>query len=233
MQHIHVAGAGALGSTTVDELVKILIAVKAVAVIHLYDFDTVEERNLVSQNFYQYDLGQLKCEAVAKRHAGNNLVQVVPHNMKLTEDNLSEILQATPGPVICLLDNLPSRLDCWWAGYNNKCSVLQGAIAFNDTGFVEWTTQSDSTWTLDPTRTDPGIIHTICQKEDVKLPPCELTIFRNLIINTSLCTAIAVALYLGYDIKGILPENTNTYGCAASFKCSTLEKELTTIIVEA
>lgn len=56
---IHIVGCGSVGSTIAENLVRC-----GVTKLTLWDFDTVEEHNIVNQMFRQEDVGRLKAEAL-------------------------------------------------------------------------------------------------------------------------------------------------------------------------
>ena len=65
---IHIIGCGSVGSTVAELLIRF-----GLKNISLYDFDVVEDRNLVNQMFTGDDLYKPKVECVA-----NNLIRIVP-----------------------------------------------------------------------------------------------------------------------------------------------------------
>lgn len=65
---IHIIGCGSVGSTVAELLIRF-----GLKNISLYDFDVVEDRNLVNQMFTGDDLYKPKVECVA-----NNLIHIVP-----------------------------------------------------------------------------------------------------------------------------------------------------------
>lgn len=56
---VHIIGCGSVGSTIAENLVRC-----GVKKLTLWDFDTVEPRNIVNQMFRQQDVGRLKVEAL-------------------------------------------------------------------------------------------------------------------------------------------------------------------------
>ena len=59
---IHIIGCGAIGSNLAD-----FIARFGITKISLYDFDTVEDKNVANQMFTTADIGKLKVDAVAEQ----------------------------------------------------------------------------------------------------------------------------------------------------------------------
>lgn len=57
---VHIIGCGSVGSTVAENLARF-----GIEDMVLYDFDTVEEHNLVNQMFTKEDVGRLKTEALA------------------------------------------------------------------------------------------------------------------------------------------------------------------------
>lgn len=57
---IHIIGCGSVGSTVAENIARF-----GISDMVLYDFDTVEARNVVNQLFTQEDIGRLKTEALA------------------------------------------------------------------------------------------------------------------------------------------------------------------------
>lgn len=61
-EECHVIGVGAVGSEVAEQLARL-----GVEHITLYDFDTVEPKNLANQNYIDPDIGNLKTEAMMYR----------------------------------------------------------------------------------------------------------------------------------------------------------------------
>ena len=68
-RHIHVAGCGGLGSRLVPLLTQFLGVRQSSADLTLWDFDTVETKNLERQNFIPRDVGYYKSTVLATRYA--------------------------------------------------------------------------------------------------------------------------------------------------------------------
>lgn len=81
---IHIIGCGSVGSTVAELLIRF-----GLKDISLYDFDVVEDKNLVNQMFTGDDLYKPKVECVA-----NNLLRIVP---KEDRKELYERLELFPG----------------------------------------------------------------------------------------------------------------------------------------
>lgn len=102
---IHIIGCGSVGSTVAELLIRF-----GLTNISLYDFDIVEDRNLVNQMFTGDDLYKPKVECVAA-----NLVRIVPEGDR---KELSKCLELFPngwdsqklyGYVFLCVDNIELR----------------------------------------------------------------------------------------------------------------------------
>jgi molybdopterin/thiamine biosynthesis adenylyltransferase len=99
-----VAGVGGLGSTVAQLLVRM-----GVGILHLVDFDRVEESNLNRQLLYTHkDIGRYKVDVAAERlREIVPGVKVIPHRDKITEE--FEI-PADVKVVVDCLDNFKDKL---------------------------------------------------------------------------------------------------------------------------
>lgn len=102
---IHIIGCGSVGSTVAELLIRF-----GLKNISLYDFDVVEDRNLVNQMFTGDDLYKPKVECVY-----NNLIRIVP---KEDRESLAESMELFPegwqgeklyGYVFLCVDNIELR----------------------------------------------------------------------------------------------------------------------------
>ena len=92
---IAVAGLGGLGSH-----IAIMLARTGVGHLHLIDFDVVEPSNLNRQAYNVKHLGLPKVRALAEEiHETNPFVTVTAENLRLTEENIPELL--AEDPIIC------------------------------------------------------------------------------------------------------------------------------------
>lgn len=67
-RHIYVVGVGGTGSYLVEGLAKILVGYKLTNIkVTLVDPDVVEEKNLLRQNFRNWEIGAFKADALASR----------------------------------------------------------------------------------------------------------------------------------------------------------------------
>lgn len=100
-----VVGAGGLGSPVLYYL-----TVAGIGTIGVLDFDVVSVTNLNRQILhYEKDIDVLKVEsAKEKLHGLNSKVKIVEHNIKLSEENIDEILKNYDIVVDCV-DNIEAR----------------------------------------------------------------------------------------------------------------------------
>jgi len=72
---IHVIGVGAIGSTLVENLVRL-----GISTIHIYDFDIVSETNIANQMFFDFQVGKEKEDAIIETVIGiNPNVNIIKH----------------------------------------------------------------------------------------------------------------------------------------------------------
>ena len=99
-ERIHIIGCGSVGSTVAE-----LLARFGLTNFSLYDFDTVEEHNLVNQMFTFDDIGVLKTVAVH-----NNLMSINPETKKTVKlYNEGYTNQKLSGYVFLCVDNIDLR----------------------------------------------------------------------------------------------------------------------------
>ena len=73
---IHIIGIGAMGSRIAELLVRL-----GVPRIHIWDFDTVEDKNITNQIYFQTQIGMKKTEALTEiLHMINPTCEVKTHN---------------------------------------------------------------------------------------------------------------------------------------------------------
>lgn len=97
---IHIIGCGSVGSTVAE-----LLARFGLVNFNLYDFDTVEEHNLVNQMFIVDDIGELKVEATFK-----HLVDINPEIQKTAKLYANGYTgQKLAGYVFLCVDNIDLR----------------------------------------------------------------------------------------------------------------------------
>lgn len=84
---IGIAGAGGLGSNCAVSLARV-----GIGKIIISDFDIVNETNLNRQYFFRDQLGQKKVDALKENiERINPEVEIITHDIKLTEDNIVDI----------------------------------------------------------------------------------------------------------------------------------------------
>ena len=97
---IHIVGCGSVGSTVAENLVRC-----GVKNITLYDFDTVEEHNIVNQMFTQSDIGKPKVEALKDIIVGIN--PEVSETVKLKPKGW--VKEMMSGYIFLCVDNIELR----------------------------------------------------------------------------------------------------------------------------
>ena len=170
------------GSTFLDSLLASFDAMKEEALVTIVDFDTAEERNLVS-NIRRCDIDRKKAHIGADRvsqwgHKGKAITQ------RLTKKNCEGILNGASIVVGCV-DNVATRRLLW------ECATHLG-IPYIDTGIA--VTGGAVTWEHDmPYRPS---VHDGHENKDVKEPPCELIGSRPLAVLTTALASYSVATFL-------------------------------------
>ena len=124
-ERIHIIGCGSVGSVVAENLARF-----GITRMTLYDFDTVEPRNLANQIFTQDDVGRLKVEALADMlHRINpeidNDLMLVPKGY--TGQKLS-------GYVFLCVDNIDLRREIATANKSN--TFIKGMFDFR-TGLTD------------------------------------------------------------------------------------------------
>jgi molybdopterin/thiamine biosynthesis adenylyltransferase len=99
-----VIGAGGTASHLIHALVNYVDAFPGGGVIHVWDADTVEPKNLTRQLFYPHEVNTLKAEAFAKRWPN----MVVAHNDYVGADNIERAVKEDDTVFICA-DNMAVR----------------------------------------------------------------------------------------------------------------------------
>ncbi len=97
---VHIIGCGAIGSTLAENLVRF-----GITKITLYDFDTVEPKNIANQMFRNTDIGRPKVDALAAY-----LTEINPEcagDLKLVKDGWTG--QRLSGYVFLCIDNIDLR----------------------------------------------------------------------------------------------------------------------------
>lgn len=96
----HVIGVGATGSRVALSLIQMRQA------LTIYDFDSVEEKNLQNQVYRMPDIGLPKVEAMSA--IGKSMDwPIISHNMRV------ESCKDMSGVIFCLTDTMKSRKELW------------------------------------------------------------------------------------------------------------------------
>ena len=129
---VTVVGCGGTGGFASESLCRLL---PGQADLVLIDYDRVEERNLLRQNFYRKDLGQFKSETLAHRLAKKYDRQVGYSTLPVSMTHID-----FPGLVVGCVDNGLARrdiaravhLDGWWVDAGNGENYGQVVIGNTD-----------------------------------------------------------------------------------------------------
>ena len=100
-ERIHIIGCGSIGSTLAENLARFGLG----ANLSLYDFDHVEEHNIVNQMFTRKDIGKLKVQAVA-----DMVLEIDPEaadGLRIIEKGY--VSQKLSGYVFLCVDNIDLR----------------------------------------------------------------------------------------------------------------------------
>ena len=130
MRSIVMVGAGGTGSHLIHPLIQYLGIDEAI--VHIYDADTIEPKNLTRQLFYPYEVGQLKAEALEVRFHN----AVAAHTQYIGEDNIKDAVREGDVVLICA-DNMAVR-----RVINERAKNLDTVLIINggnelDTGSVQ------------------------------------------------------------------------------------------------
>ncbi len=114
---IHIIGCGAIGSHVAEQLTRL-----GCTDIHLWDFDTVESKNITNQMFLDSDIGKLKVDAVEE------MMKSINSNIKITKhDKGINPPYVVNGHVFLCVDNIDLRRAIVQTNQNNPY-----CIAFHD-----------------------------------------------------------------------------------------------------
>jgi len=201
-----ILGCGAIGSNLALELARKCSSTSTYLNIVLLDYDVVEKRNLAAQAFLPKHIGLPKVDAVEDLINGFSDISVSKLNLKLTEENLSEIINFVNSSdevsiLVDCFDDLDARNLTWKLSQALDIPVIHAGMSEKGSGYVSWSMRDYDTFPLSPKNTNPNRIKEIAeaQKSLKTLPPCELNGFRSLVLNTSIATANALFIYLGID----------------------------------
>lgn len=141
-ENIFVIGCGGTGSRLVPQLAQFIASISrskhplgwlADPTIYLVDDDTVEEKNLLRQNFVAPDVGKHKAAVLAKRYNAAYGVNIVPMLRRI--DGEGNVLDATfprgsatipPSIVILCVDTAQARRKILKEMSRNVCSLSEG-----------------------------------------------------------------------------------------------------------
>ncbi len=128
MAKVLIVGAGGLGSPA-----SIYLAAAGVGTIGIVDYDTVSYSNLNRQIAYSTeDIGKYKTDCSEKQLTRLNPdIEIIKHSLKLSADNVREILVAYD-VIIDATDNFPTRYLVSDTAYFLKKPVIEGAVAGYD-----------------------------------------------------------------------------------------------------
>lgn len=89
---IVVIGCGGNGSRLLNLLAQQAYSNKRISNITLYDDDIVEPKNLTRQLFYEFEVGELKAQALADRYSMLYGIKITPKNIKFTTRELENFI---------------------------------------------------------------------------------------------------------------------------------------------
>ena len=124
-ERIHIIGCGSVGSVVAENLARF-----GITRMTLYDFDTVEPRNLANQMFTQADVGRLKVEALADML--HRINPEVDNDLTLVPKGYAG--QKLSGYVMLCVDNIDLRREIATANKSN--AFIKGMFDFR-TGLTD------------------------------------------------------------------------------------------------
>lgn len=112
---LHIVGAGGIGGNLIYHLFRDRhVLQEKLGTIYLYDGDTVEEKNLLRQNFLDKEVGLNKAEALAERYKNYLPIKAMPiffdPGFKHGEIKNIDTISGN-SIIICCVDNIRTRLD--------------------------------------------------------------------------------------------------------------------------
>jgi molybdopterin/thiamine biosynthesis adenylyltransferase len=84
---VHIVGCGAIGSTIATQVTRL-----GVDEIHLWDFDSVESKNIANQSFYYNDINKKKTQAVKEQLNNINPACKIHTHERYTDQSLEGII---------------------------------------------------------------------------------------------------------------------------------------------
>lgn len=124
-ERIHIIGCGSVGSVVAENLARF-----GITRMTLYDFDTVEPRNLANQMFTQDDVGRLKVEALADML--HHINPEIDNDLTLVPKGYAG--QKLSGYVMLCVDNIDLRREIATANKSN--TFVKGMFDFR-TGLTD------------------------------------------------------------------------------------------------
>lgn len=208
---IATVGLGQLGSNLIPELTKRAVALGPDIELSLVliDDDQVEDRNTVAQWFSPRHVGQYKCEAVRDEVAQYGFpVQAYVDRFELG----SQLLEGA-NLIVDAVDNAPTRHDLWKYAVATGIPLISLGNGMAGNGRVNWTWRGYDTNPYGFTaRSATDVLADLTREEPPKIPPCELTGFRALALNTTLAALEAIFLFYGRDVRKRFPEEVMAPG---------------------
>lgn len=118
-------GCGGTGGYVVGPLARTIGLTKKNIKLIIADGDTVEEKNLLRQNFIFSDVGRNKAEVLAERYSSAFGVEIFAVSKDITEPAQIETHLGLDGLVIGCVDNNASRIviNNWYNKYNFRIKV--------------------------------------------------------------------------------------------------------------
>ncbi len=234
-----IVGLGSLGSAVAVESAKRSLALEYELGMTLIDFDTVEERNVVAQDFHPEDIGAPKVAAIDRLISQYKTVKSRPMTERLTDKNIQTMFELDDTTILVdCVDHLPTRQLLWSHGLSNPgIPVVHAGMDEKGMGYVQWNFNLNEvcidTFSLSPRNISPSLQKKLTEKKENKvIPPCELNGYRSMILNTALATVNAVFILAGHDVMNVIGEN-DTFGILTNwvttpFKMEELEAMRTT-----
>jgi len=137
--NIVMVGAGGTASHLIHPLICYMGGKSADFTIHVWDADSVEDKNLARQLFFRNEVGKNKARAFEDRYPN----EVVAHEEFISEGNILLAIQESDGVLICADNMAVRRL------VNSHCRGLSNVLVVNggnelDTGSVQTFLRKDS-----------------------------------------------------------------------------------------
>jgi hypothetical protein len=193
-------GAGQLGSAFILELLKRISATGFTAItIHIYDDDIVEDRNTHVQYFTPRDREKPKAVVMADLAAEYG-IKAIAHVERFAFPDLQAMENVV---VVDAVDNVSTRYALWNYAVTQNVPLMTMGNSLKGNGFVTWTCAAfdHNTWGLGA-GSYTAIMNAIEKEKEPeeKVPPCELTKYRGLALNTALAACEAFLIYWGQDV---------------------------------